>query len=183
MSSAGGYIGVEMAENLKKAGLDVTIAELADHVIAPLDFDMAADVHHYLKAQGHSSYHRQRPFRKSARTVTHSRLSLALKTLSADMALLAVGVRPETGLAAACGISCGARGCILVNRRMQTNFPDIFAVGDAVQVNDFVTGAPAFIPLAGSPLPKRDASPPTTSAGCTANIKERKVPRFSSFLT
>lgn len=144
----GGYIGVEMAENLKKAGLDVTIAELADHVIAPLDFDMAADVHHYLKAKGIHliTGSAVQEIRQDGDTL---KVIVGSQTLSADMALLAVGVRPETGLAAACGISCGARGCILVNRRMQTNFPDIFAVGDAVQVNDFVTGAPAFIPLAG----------------------------------
>lgn len=145
----GGYIGVEMAENLKKAGLDVAIAELSDHIIAPLDFDMAADVHRYLKAQGirlllgHAAQEIRNGGNASLTVVLDS------QALSADLILLSVGVRPETGLAAACGIECGARGCILVNRRMQTNYPDIYAVGDAVQVQDFVTGAPAFIPLAG----------------------------------
>ena len=104
----GGYIGVEMAENLKKAGLDVTIAELADHVIAPLDFDMAADVHHYLKAKGIHliTGSAVQEIRQDGDTL---KVIVGSQTLSADMALLAVGVRPETGLAAACGISCGVR--------------------------------------------------------------------------
>lgn len=145
----GGYIGVEMAENLQKAGLDVTIAELSDHVIAPLDSDMAADVHRYLKTQGIRLLLGQAV--REIRDGKDAPLQIVLdsQTLSADMVLLCTGVRPETGLAADCGITCGARGCILTDRRMQTNFPDIYAVGDAVQVRDFATGAPAFIPLAG----------------------------------
>lgn len=67
----------------------------------------------------------------------------------ADMVVLAVGVRPETALAVQCGIPCNSRGAIVVNRRMQTGVPGIYAVGDAAEVRDFITNAPAFIPLAG----------------------------------
>lgn len=144
----GGYIGVEMAENLKKAGLDVTIVELADHLIAPLDFDMAADVHRYIKAQGINLM-----LGNGVNEITDngSRLTVRLQNgeIGTDMLIMSVGVRPETTLAKNCSITLGARGSIVVDRRMQTSIPDIYAVGDAVQIRDYLTGEPAFIPLAG----------------------------------
>ena len=140
----GGYIGVEMAENLAMAGLKVSVVELADHLIAPLDFDMAADVHRYIKSKGIKLY-----LNNGVTAIQGNRVVLQNGELAADMVILAVGVRPETKLAKACGIQTNVRGSILVNPHMQTNIPDIYAVGDAVEVEDFITKTPAFIPLAG----------------------------------
>ena len=140
----GGYIGVEMAENLAMAGLKVSVVELADHLIAPLDFDMAADVHRYIKSKGIKLY-----LNNGVTAIRGNKVVLQKGELAADMVILAVGVRPETKLAKVCGIQTNARGSILVNQNMQTNIPDIYAVGDAVEVEDFITKTPAFIPLAG----------------------------------
>ncbi len=140
----GGYIGVEMAENLKKAGLEVSIVELADHLIAPLDFDMAADVHRYIKSEGINLY-----LNNGVQSINNNTVILQNGTIIADMIIMSVGVRPETTLAKDCGITLNAKGSIVVNRHMQTNIDSIFAVGDAIEVKDFITGMPAFIPLAG----------------------------------
>ena len=140
----GGYIGVEMAENLKEAGLHVSIVELADHLIAPLDFDMAADVHRYIQSKGMELY-----LNNGVKAIDGHTVVLQNGELQADMMILSVGVRPETAIAKACGIQTNSRGSILVDRNMKTNIPAIYAVGDAVEVRDFVSGKPAFIPLAG----------------------------------
>lgn len=144
----GGYIGVEMAENLRRAGLEVTIVELADHLVAPLDFDMAAELHGYLRQNGVSLR-----LRSGVQGITErsGRLAVRLERgeIETDLVLLAVGVRPETALAAGCGIERNRRGSILVDDRMCTSIPDIYAVGDAVAVRQFVTGEESFLPLAG----------------------------------
>lgn len=140
----GGYIGVEMAENLANAGLEVSIVELSNHLIAPLDADMAAYVHRYFRDKGISLY-----LGNGVTKITEKEVSLQNDSISADMVILSVGVRPETSLAKECGINLNQRGSIIVNKQMQTNFPDIYAVGDAVQVADFVTDEPSFVPLAG----------------------------------
>lgn len=140
----GGYIGVEMAENLAEAGLDVSIVELSDHLIASLDFDMAADVHRYVKQKGIKLY-----LQNGVTAIRDHTVVLQRGSLAADLVILSVGVRPETGLAKDCGIQLNPRGSIVVDSKMRTNLPDIYAVGDAVEVRDFVTNRPAFIPLAG----------------------------------
>lgn len=140
----GGYIGVEMAENLAQAGLEVSIVELADHLIAPLDFDMAADVHRYIKGKGIKLY-----LNNGVKAIDDNRVILQNGQICADMIIMAVGVRPETALAKACGIAVNPRGSIVVDRKMRTNIPDVYAVGDAVEAEDFVSKASAFIPLAG----------------------------------
>lgn len=140
----GGYIGVEMAENLKEAGLDASVVELADHLIAPLDFDMAADVHRYIKNKGINLY-----LNNGVKAIESCAVILQNGRINADMVIMSVGVRPETVLAKECGIKVNNRGSIIVNRNMKTNIPDIYAVGDAVEVEDFITKKPAFIPLAG----------------------------------
>ncbi len=140
----GGYIGVEMAENLREAGLAVSVVELADHLIAPLDFDMAADVHRYIKSKGMKLY-----LNNGVKAIDGRAVILQNGKLETDMVIMAVGVRPDTALARACGIRTNGRGSIIVDRNMKTNIPGIYAVGDAVEVRDFVTGNPAFIPLAG----------------------------------
>ena len=140
----GGYIGVEMAENLAEAGLEVSIVELADHLIAPLDFDMAADVHRYIKGKGIKLY-----LNNGVKAIDNNKVILQNGQICADMIIMSVGVRPETAIAKACGIKVNPRGSIVVDRKMRTNIPDIYAVGDAVEVEDFISKAPAFIPLAG----------------------------------
>ena len=140
----GGYIGVEMAENLVEAELKVAIVELADHLIAPLDFDMAADVHRYIKSKGIYLH-----LNNGVKAINGNTVILQNGEITADMIILSVGVRPETAIAKECGIELNPRGSIIVNNKMQTNIPDIYAVGDAVEVEDFITKKPAFIPLAG----------------------------------
>ncbi|HHX57164.1 MAG TPA: FAD-dependent oxidoreductase [Clostridiales bacterium] len=144
----GGYIGVEMAENLRKTGLDVTIIELSDHLIASLDFDMSADVHKYLKENGVKLI-----LNNGVKSIRDNGSCLVVcldkGDVSADMLIMSVGVRPETKLAKDCGIKTNQRGSIIVDENMRTNFPDVFAVGDAIEVKNFITQQPAFIPLAG----------------------------------
>ena len=140
----GGYIGAEMAENLAQAGLEVSIVELADHLIASLDFDMAADVHRYLKKKGIQLY-----LQNGVTAIRNRTVVLQKGEIKADMVILSVGVRPETALAKACGIQVNSRGSIVVDSSMKTNLPNIYAVGDAVEVKDFISNKPAFIPLAG----------------------------------
>ena len=144
----GGYIGVEMAENLKNAGVDVTIVELADHVIAPLDYDMACDVHRYLKEKGVSLI-----LQNGVQSIREEggalRLTLSDGEIDTDLVIMAVGVRPDTALAKEAGLELNRRGAIVVDEHMLTSDPDIYAVGDAVEVTDFVTGEKAYIPLAG----------------------------------
>jgi len=147
----GGYIGVEMAENLVNAGISVTIVELLDHLIGSLDFDMAAEVHQYARKMG------IRLILKNGVTeiidTGKAEESLTVKlnngSIGTDMVIMSVGVRPETGLAEKAGLKLNRRGCIVVNEHMQTSDENIYAVGDAVEVTEFVTGDKAFIPLAG----------------------------------
>ncbi len=140
----GGYIGAEMAENLANAGLEVSIIELADHLIAPLDFDMATDVHRYLQSKGIRLY-----LNNGVTEITDQTVVLQNGRIEADLVILSVGVRPENALAKACGIAVNNRGSIIVDNHMQTSFPDIYAVGDAIEVRDFISDSPAFVPLAG----------------------------------
>lgn len=140
----GGYIGVEMAENLKRAGLEVAVVELADHLIAPLDFDMAADVHRYVKEAGIALY-----LNNGVVSISEHEVQLQNGSVPAELVLMSVGVRPESAIADACGIARNGRGSILVNSRMETNVADIYAVGDAVEVQNFVSKEAAFLPLAG----------------------------------
>lgn len=140
----GGYIGVEMAENLKEAGLEVSVVELSDHLIAPLDFDMAADVHRYIKSKGIKLY-----LNNGVKAIDGHTVILQNGKITADMIVMSVGVCPETALAKDCGIRTNQRGSIIVDRHMKTGIDNIYAVGDAVEVEDFITKSPAFIPLAG----------------------------------
>jgi len=149
-----GYIGLEMAENLHNLGLDVSIIELSDHVIQPLDPEMAAEIHHHIRSKGVSLH--------LGKAVTAIRPSgdgceLVLgsgEIIPADMVIMAAGVRPDSRLASEAGLETGNRGCIVTNNRMQTSDPNIYAVGDAVEVVDFVTDQKVFVPLA-SPANKQ----------------------------
>ena len=145
----GGYIGVEMAENLVHAGVKTAIVELSDHLIAPLDYDMACEVHQYARSQGLDLI-----LKNGVQAVEHApdgslRVRLNNGALDADLVILSVGVRPDTALAKAAGLELTAKGCIVVDSHMRTSAPGVYAVGDAVQVTDLVTGQPGFVPLAG----------------------------------
>lgn len=144
----GGYIGLEMAENLSHAGIDVTVLERADHIVAALDADMACLVQHYLKEKGirlilNSSVQELLPTESSVEVIYDS------GSLSADLVLLSAGVKPESRLAQEAGISCNERGSIKVDEYLCTSQPDIYAVGDAVSVCNFVTKEEVYLLLAG----------------------------------
>lgn len=140
----GGYIGMEMAENLHAAGLEVSVVELADHLIASLDLDMACEVHQYVRQEGIKLF-----LKNGLKEIQKDKVVLEEGELLADIVILSVGVRPDIKLVKTCGIHTNARGSILVDQHMRTNVLDIYAVGDAVEVQNFITKAPAFIPLAG----------------------------------
>ena len=147
--AGGGFIGLEMAENLVEMGVSVTIVQRLKQLLAPLDADMASFVHAEMRRHGVAL--------RLDETVTGFRqdgdsvLTLLEESepLRSDMVLLAIGVTPDTHLAKEAGLELGIRGSIAVNERMETSVPDIYAVGDAVEVTHFVTGQKALISLAG----------------------------------
>ncbi len=146
----GGFIGLEMTEALVERGLQVALVEMLPQVMSALDPEMAAYLHGALREHG-VRLGLGRAL-KEIRQGAESRLQAVLadgETVDTDLILLAIGVRPESELARAAGLDLGPRGHILVNDQMQTSDPDIYAVGDAIQVRNPVTGAPAAIPLAG----------------------------------
>ena len=127
----GGFIGVEMAENLHAIGLKVSLIEMQDQVIAPLDYDMAWDVHRYMKRKGVNLILKNgvKSIVDNGDTLT---VNLSEGDIQADMLIMAIGVRPESDLASDAGLAVNERRQIIVNNRMQTSDPDIFALGDAV---------------------------------------------------
>lgn len=146
----GGFVGLEMAENLTRRGIQVTIVEAASHVLAQLDYDMACEVHNRLRAQGVLLRLDTRLQRIAPGEDGKLHLSVGDDDIIAcDMAVLAVGVKPESELAQKAGLALGLRNCIAVDEHMRTSDPNIYAVGDAVQVAHLVSGKDAYIPLAG----------------------------------
>ena len=146
----GGFIGLETAENLVHRGFDVTLIEMLDQVLAPLDVDMARIVEDYVERHGvHLALNDGVAGFHQAAGGSLEVLTKSGKTHPADIVILALGVRPDTALAKAAGLEIGQRGGIRVDEQMRTNNPDIFAVGDAVEVRDFVTGEWSLIALAG----------------------------------
>lgn len=147
--AGGGYIGLEVAENLRDLGMDVTIVQRPRQLLNPLDSDMAAFVHAKLRARGIELMlgHSVEGFEKD-----DDGLKVLLKdapALKTDMVLLAIGVTPDTALAKEAGLKLGIKNSIQVNDRMETSVPDIYAVGDAVEVTHYITGEKALISLAG----------------------------------
>lgn len=145
----GGFIGLEMAENLAHRGLDVTVLEKLPQVMPPLDAEMAETVAAGLRARG---LHLR--LGEGFRAISQAGASLVVHTdadadLGADLVILALGVRPETRLAADAGLRIGARGGIAVDAQLRTSDPDIYAVGDAIEVHDVVIGQETILPLAG----------------------------------
>ena len=145
----GGFIGIEVAENLHERGLFVTLVEGADQILAPFDPEMAAIVHAHMREKHIELYLSAKVERfedKTDHTVVYLHNG---KRLQADIVILAIGVRPETTLARGAGLELGSTGGIRVNEFLQTDDPAIFAVGDAVEVTQTISGKPALIPLAG----------------------------------
>ena len=147
--AGGGFIGLELAENLRELGMDVTIVQKPMHLMTPFDADMAALIHGEMRQHGVKLAlgHTVEGF--AQRDGGMDVLLQDAAPLHADMVILAIGVTPDTGLAKDAGLELGVRGSIAVSDRMETSVPDIYAVGDAVQVRHFVTGQDALIALAG----------------------------------
>lgn len=145
----GGFIGLEMAENLRRRGLRVHLVEMLDHVMPPLDREMAVAIAQQLTLHGVTLHLSDavESFADAGGAVT-ARLKSGI-SITGDLVVLSIGVRPESRLAQDAGLAIGERGGIIVNEHMQTSDPDIYAVGDAVVTKDFVTGADTLIPLAG----------------------------------
>ncbi len=145
----GGYIGLEMAENLVERGVKTTIIEMLDQVMAPLDYEMAALVQDHIKDKG-VVLELQNSATAIARKGNRSIVSTGRgREIECDLVILSIGIRPEIGLAKTANLEIGASGGIKINAHMQTSDPDIYAVGDAVEVKEFVTGVPSIIALAG----------------------------------
>lgn len=147
--AGGGFISLELAENLRTLGMAVTIVQRPRQLMNPYDADMASIIHGEVRKHGVKLAlgHTVEGFRE-----TESGVEVLLKDaapLRADMVVLAIGVVPDTLLAKEAGLALGIKGSIVVNERMETSVPDIYAVGDAVQVRHYVTGEDALISLAG----------------------------------
>ena len=141
----GGFIGLEMAENFAKMNINTTVVEMADHILPPVDKEIAAFAQNELRKHGVNII-----LSDALKAVGKDEIVLASgKKIPFDTAVLSIGVRPETELAKKCGLEIGKTGGIKVNEYMQTSDPDIFAGGDSVEVEDFVTGQNCLIPLAG----------------------------------
>ena len=146
----GGFIGIELAENFSRRGIQVTVVEMMNQVMAPLDFEMAAMVHQHLRSKqirlvlGDGL--------KAIESGNGSELSVVLQSdrrVEAGLVALAIGVRPEYQLAKDAELELGVRGTIATNQHMQTSDPDIYAIGDAAQVLNWITRQPTHVPLAG----------------------------------
>ena len=147
--AGGGFIGLELAENLRELGMEVTIVQRPRQLMNPFDPDMAAFIHGEARRHGIrlALGHTVEGFTERDGGVDVLRKNA--DPLHADMVVLAIGVTPDTALAKEAGLELGLKGSIVVNDRMETSLPDIYAVGDAVQVKHSVTGQDAVIPLAG----------------------------------
>lgn len=145
----GGFIGLEMAENLRHAGLEVSLVEMLDQVMAPLDFEMAQLLHENIVQNG-VELHLSDGVSSFAETNNSVTISLQSgKTITAELVVLCIGVRPNGELAKAAGLQTNARGGIVVDDFLRTSDPNIYAVGDVIEVEDAVLGGRTMIPLAG----------------------------------
>lgn len=145
----GGFIGIEVAENLVRLGIDVTLVEAAPQLMAPFDEDMAAFIHTEVRRNGVKL-----KLDAAVESFVNEEGGLGVRIkggeeIVADMAVIAIGVAPDTALAKEAGLELGIKGSIVVNDRMETSAPDVYAVGDAAEIKNFVTGKPALISLAG----------------------------------
>ena len=144
-----GFIGMELVENLHRRGIAITIVELAEQVLAPLDSEMASLIHQHLKEKKVEFY-----LNDAVKEVEYREEFSLVKLgsgreIKTDMVLIGIGVRPEATLAKGTGLEIGKRGGIKVDRTLKTSNPNIYAVGDAIEVIDYINGNPTLIPLAG----------------------------------
>ena len=145
----GGFIGLEMAENLHARGVDTTIIEMSNQVMAPLDFEMAAILHEHIFNKGINLI-LEDGVKSFAKEDNGALITLQSgQEVQADLTILAIGVKPEIKLAKEAGLTIGELGGIKVNERLQTSDPNIYAVGDVIEVKHLVTGQAALLPLAG----------------------------------
>lgn len=145
----GGFIGVETAENLREMGLQVSLIQRSNHILPPVDYDIASFLHAHMREKGVRLLLEKNVtgFEETAEGI-----SVLLENdspVTGEIAVLAIGVAPESGLAAKAGLKLGVKGSILVNEHMQTSNEDIYATGDAVSITNTVTGQKAVIALAG----------------------------------
>lgn len=145
----GGFIGLEMAENLMHQGIKTSLLQLLEQVMPPFDYDMACEMHTYLRSKGLDLKLNTKVTGFAPDGEELSVLMENAEPLKADLVIMAVGVAPDSSLTKAAGLELGVRGAIRVNERMQTSDPDIYAVGDAVEVLNFVSREPALVSLAG----------------------------------
>lgn len=143
----GGFIGLEMAENLAHRGIEVTVVEKSDQVMAPLDFEMASIVHKHLREKGVRLITEDgvEAFAEQGKKI----ILESGKELESDVTILSIGVRPENELAKDAGLAIGERGGIIVDEYLQTEDASIYAIGDAVQVKDYIFQNDTMVPLAG----------------------------------
>lgn len=144
----GGFIGIEMAESLSHLGLSVSIIEMSSQIMNQIDYEIAAQAQNHLREKGVNLYLSDgvKAFNPS------EKLQITLnsgKQLDVDLAILSIGVKPEVKLIKECGLEIGARGGIIVNTHLQTSDENIYALGDAIEVKDFITNENTLIPLAG----------------------------------
>ncbi len=146
--AGGGFIGLEVAENLHDLGMDVTLVEMADQVIPSIDADMAAQVHGHMRQKG---LHLMlgSALQKIEDTETGVSLTVNGETIDADLLVMAIGVRPASEIAIKAGLPANAKGALIVNSAMETGVDGIYAVGDLIEITHFVTGEKGYIPLAG----------------------------------
>lgn len=144
----GGFIGLEIAENIKAVGVDVTIVEMSNQVIAPIDYDMAAEVHCHLRSKGVklmlNSALEEIEEKDNALEVT-----ISGKKVETDMVVMAIGVKPESKMAVEACIEVNSRGAIKVDSHMRTNIKNIYAIGDVIEITNFITKEKSYVPLAG----------------------------------
>ena len=146
----GGFIGLEMAENLQKAGIGVSVIEMQNQVMAPLDYELAELLHENMTMNGVELILGDGVVSFVARDDGSTLINLAGgRTIRAEMVLLSIGVKPNSALARAAGLKVNARGGIVTDRFLKTSDENIYAVGDVIEVENFVLQTPAMIPLAG----------------------------------
>lgn len=144
----GGFVGLEMAEMLYECNLDVCIVEAADQLMGPLDPEMAAIVHSYLRSQDIELCLGDQAISMEGSDQVESVILASGRKVPADIVILGIGVKPEVGLATNAGLAIGSTGGILVDEYLRTSDPFIYAAGDAIQIKDFVTGQDSLLPLA-----------------------------------
>jgi NADPH-dependent 2,4-dienoyl-CoA reductase/sulfur reductase-like enzyme len=172
----GGYIGLEMVENLSRRGISVTLLEMANQVMLPADAEMVQPIHEELKRHGvdlrlGNAVTAFQPGPNETITV----IAQHDERLAADLVILGLGVRPDVKLARQAGLDIGSTGGIRVDDQMRTSDPHIFAVGDAVEVRNFITGRPTLVALAG-PANRQGRIAADAICGCPAHFRGSQAP-------